>query len=109
MVKDDEEVEVVETPGLLLPHILFEEIEGVRFAYMRKDGSMGEDIEVWYGDVKYLPLKYVPWFLPPNRIEYKRYKDLWGEVRLFIYMHWDYPIEEAYSVFTSWIMATLGA
>lgn len=101
--KDEDKVQIKYSPGFFKDGFVFEQIEGLKYAH----GETHELKEQYvFNGVVYEPLPRCPWPLAAKPIEYSSSKELWNEVRQFIYDHLFLPSLELYDVLTAWVLAT---
>lgn len=102
---EEEKVRMKSNPGFFRDGLIFEQVEGLKYAH-------GETVDLldqyhFIGeDCDYQPLLRCPWPLATKPIEYGSSKELWNDVRQFIYEHLFLPSEALYGVLTAWIMST---
>lgn len=96
---------VIDTPGLILGDIVFEQIEGGYAVKFRKNS-----IQVFGGEIelqgkRYKPLEKCPWPLASEPIE-SDLNSLYQEIRQFLYDRLDLIDDRLYDILVCWILAT---
>lgn len=101
--KEEDENKPEESPGGVTESIIFEQIEGNKYAvWVRKTNQKDEKTTVeGYG-----PLEILPWLAAPKIGEYESEENLFEEVRSFYVKHLDLMYDYQYDILTAWTLLT---